>query len=310
MRTQSSFQPEGFWLVTIAAMIWGTIGVATRAIYAADVTTTLFINLARMAVAAPILFGVGWHTLGRGMFRVRRRDVPYLLVNGGLLAISQAAYFAAVRESGVTIATLLTCCASPVLVAGISVLLRLEVLTHRILLALICSLIGGVLLVGFQTPEGTDFNLLSGATLSLVSAATYAGVILSGRVLAGRYHPTQVTAFTFAIGSLVLIVLNLVSGIVPVHSAQGWLLILYLGIVPTALAYWLFQKGLRSVSATAASIVTLLEPTVAALLAWAMFGETLASTGLIGAGLLLMSIVLLSGAGEGNRLAANAENSL
>jgi DME family drug/metabolite transporter len=69
---------------------------------------------------------------------------------------------------------------------------------------------------------------------------------------------------------------------------------LYLGLVPTAFAYWLFQMGLRSVSASAASIVSMLDPLVAALLAWLLFGETLPLTGIAGAILLILSIFLLS----------------
>lgn len=92
-----------------------------------------------------------------------------------------------------------------------------------------------------------------------------------------------------------LVLVNLASEIVVVQTSQGWLLVLYLALVPTALAYWLFQMGLRSVSATAASIVGLLDPLVAAVLAWGLFGETLAAAGLAGAILLMMSIFLLSG---------------
>jgi drug/metabolite transporter (DMT)-like permease len=40
--------------------------------------------------------------------------------------------------------------------------------------------------------------------------------------------------------------------------------------------------------------VSLLEPVVAAILAWVLFGETLAGTGIIGAALLIVSIFLLS----------------
>jgi drug/metabolite transporter (DMT)-like permease len=38
----------------------------------------------------------------------------------------------------------------------------------------------------------------------------------------------------------------------------------------------------------------MLDPVVAALLAWLLFGETLAATGIAGAGLLILSILLLS----------------
>jgi drug/metabolite transporter (DMT)-like permease len=43
----------------------------------------------------------------------------------------------------------------------------------------------------------------------------------------------------------------------------------------------------------------MLDPLVAALLAWALFGETLAAASIAGAGLLLLSLVLLSTEGRG-----------
>ena len=70
---------------------------------------------------------------------------------------------------------------------------------------------------------------------------------------------------------------------------------LYLGCVPTALGYGLFQIGIRSLSATVASIVTMCEPFTAALLAWIFFHEELGPLGLLGAGFLLgaMAIIML-----------------
>jgi drug/metabolite transporter, DME family len=293
MRTLQTAQPRGLWLVTGAAVIWGTIGVATQAIYQIDSTTSLFINLARMLIATPVLLAACWHVVGRRMFRVQRRDALVMLLTGVFMALSHASYFAAIRYTGVSIATLLTICVAPIVVAGVSVLLKFESLTGRMLMALLCALIGSVLLVGLQSPEDTG-DLAIGTLFALIAAVTYASMILCGRFLAADYHPLQVTALTFGVGTLVLLVINLASGIVIVHTAQGWLLVAYLGLVPTALAYWLFQMGLRSVSATSASLVSLLDPLVAALLAWVLFGERLAATGLIGAALLIVGLLLLS----------------
>jgi len=288
------FQPSGFWLVTAAAVTWGTIGVATQTIYSIDTTTSLFINLARMVIAAPILLLACWRVLGGQMFKVRGRDLAIMLLSGTLLALSQAAYFAAIRHTGVTIATLLTICISPLVVTGVSVLLKFETLTRRILIALACALVGSILLVGLGSPEDAGYDLQLGTIFSVIAALGYAGMILCGRFVASDYHPLQVTAINFGAGAAVLLVINLVGGIETVHTAQGWVLVAYLGLVPTALAYWLFQAGLRSVSATAASIVSMLDPLVAALLAWALFGERLVITGVIGGALLMMSIFLLS----------------
>lgn len=295
MQKSQRVQPDGFWLVTGASIIWGTIGVATQAIYNIDTTTSLFINLARMLIATPLLLAACWHVVGQKMFRIQPRDALVMLLIGGLLAISHATYFAAIRYSGVTIATLLTICLAPLVVTGFSVLTKLETLTKRTIIALLCALSGSVLLVGLQAPEGSYENLLLGTLFALIAAVSYAGVIIGGRFLAADYHPLQVTAITFSAGTLVLGLINLASEVVILHTTQGWLLVVYLGLVPTALAYWLFQMGLRSVSATVASIVGLLDPLVAALLAWGLLGETLAPAGLIGAILLMVSIYLLSG---------------
>jgi DME family drug/metabolite transporter len=72
------------------------------------------------------------------------------------------------------------------------------------------------------------------------------------------------------------------------------LLLLYLGIGPSALAYVMFQRGLKDVPATTASVVTLLEPLIAAILAWMMFDERLGLWGWLGAALLIGAIAVLS----------------
>jgi len=74
--------------------------------------------------------------------------------------------------------------------------------------------------------------------------------------------------------------------------------LLYLGCVPSFLGYALFQTGIRSLSATVASIVTMCEPLTAALLAWILFREELGPFGLLGAGFLLgaMAVILLGDA--------------
>jgi drug/metabolite transporter, DME family len=294
MQKMNAFQPDGFWLVTGAAALWGTIGVATQAIYNIDSTSSLFINLARMLVATPLLLLACWQLVGHKMFQIQRRDLFIMLLSGILLAISHAAYFAAIRYTGVTIATLITICVAPVVVSCLAVMFKLERFNRRLLLALFAALIGTLLLVGFETPKAAQADLLVGTLYALLAALSYGSVIVCGRFLAADYHPLQVTSVSFTAGTVLLLIINLANGFGLAHTSQTWFLLLYLGLVPTAFAYWLFQMGLRSVSASAASIIGMLDPLVAALLAWGLFGETLAPSSIIGAILLIFSIFLLS----------------
>lgn len=292
MQKLQKFQLDDFWLVAFAASLWGTIGVATQAIYNVDATGPLFINFSRSLIASPLLLMFCWFILGKAMFKIRRLDFLIMAVSGTFLALSQVSYFAGILYTGVNITTLLTISLTPVLVALMSIALRLETLNTRISLALFFALIGSLLLVGIDTTGAVGTNMLLGSMLSLSAAAFYAAVIICGRFLANHYHPLQISAIGFTTGTLVLLIVNVASGIAPVRTPEGWLLILYLGLIPTALAYWFFQTGLRSVTATTASIMSILEPLVATLLAWFLFGESLTISGLIGAGLLLISLFL------------------
>ncbi|MBK8022578.1 MAG: EamA family transporter [Chloroflexi bacterium] len=298
--------PMGLWQVILAAALWGTIGIATQNIYDTEPVNSLFLNLMRTSLATPILILACRRVVGPGMFRIPRRDVAVMAFAGSILAISHASYFAAIRYSGVTISTLLAIGVSPMIVSAASVLMKRERFTGRVGIALAASLIGSALLVGLN-PEMMEFtNLPLGIFFSLLAAASYAGMIMAGRQLANRYHPLQTTAVMFIAGSIVLLVVNLFSGLTIPHMPQTWLSIAYLAVVPTAIAYFLLHMALRTLPGTIASMASVLEAVVAALLAWWLFGESLTLTSMAGAALLLFGLAILSWKPEQLAIAGSA----
>lgn len=284
----------GALVIGLASVLWGTVGVATQALYQVSQTNALSIGFLRLALAAPVLLLVCWLTLGRAMFRVRRGDWLLFAAIGVLAAVYQVCLFSAIRYVGVSIAVAVTLCTAPVFVALASTRIFGERLTSYIVMAL-GSALGGTLLlsgggVGLATSTGAT---LIGVLLALGSALGYGGMALIGRHIAARYHPLQPITFGFTVGALVLLPFALAQGLVVSYSAFGWALLLHLGLLPTALAYVLFFFGMRSVSATTASVITLFEPVTAAFLAWYFFGERLSAAGFAGAALLLAAILLL-----------------
>jgi DME family drug/metabolite transporter len=117
---------------------------------------------------------------------------------------------------------------------------------------------------------------------------------LCSRALAGRYHPLLPMTWGLTTSAVMLLPFALVSGLAVAYPLAGWLLLLYLGLIPTALAFVVFLAGMRDTSATVSSIVTLVEPLTATLLAWLLFGERLSGVGFAGAALLLGAIVVLT----------------
>src|SRR5262245_2779400 len=285
---------RGLLLILLAALLWGTVGVTTKAIYDLSETNALSIGFFRLAIATPALLLACWRTLGRRAWRIAPRDLALMLTIGAAMAFYQVCYFAAIARVGVAVAVLVTLCTAPVLIAVLAAVFLRERLTSTVLLALICALAGTILLVWIQPGEvGTRRETLLGVLLALASALGYAVIALVSRTLAGRYHPLQPITVGFAAGALLLLPFALWTGLVLVYPLKSWLLLLHLGLLPTALAYVLFLAGIRHTSATVASVVTLIEPLTSTALAWLFFDEQLGRLGLLGAALLLGAIGLL-----------------
>ena len=294
MFSQSTARRD-FLLVVCASVSWGTVGIANQAMYSYGVTNALSLSFLRLAIATPLFFLMAWLRLRRKLLHIKPRDLGVMMLMGCMMALSQAWYVAAIPLAGVGVSTLIAICAAPIIIAIFSALITQERPTLMTLVALLTAVGGTILLVGTGAHSGAENVSLIGIALAFLSACGYAGFILCGRLLTNNYDPFQVSFVAFGTGTLLLLVCASATKLVIVYPAWGWLILLYLGCVPTALGYGLFQVGMRSLSATVASIVTMCEPLTAALLAWIFFHEELGLAGLLGAGLLLgaMSMILL-----------------
>ena len=286
---------RGFALVAIAGTLWGTIGPATQAIFALSSTTPISISFLRAAFATPILLIACWWLLREKAFRIPRRDLGMMMLIGILTGLSQTAYLIAIPLAGVTISTLVDVCVAPVSVALASVIFRFEPFNRKVMIALVCAIIGTVLVVGIEPGTELPHDMIIGVLFSIASGLTYAAVIVCGHFLANRAHSVQVNAVSSGTGAIMLFVIALPTGGLNLsYPTQSWLLILYLAIVPTSLGYGLFVAGMKSTPATIAGIITLLEPMTAAILAAILFAERLTALGVFGALLLLAAIVMLA----------------
>lgn len=286
----------GLLMIVLAAVLWGTVGVSTRAIFTLADTTALTIAFLRLALAVPVLVlgAASFAVLGRRSVRASPRQLLLMGVIGVLLAVYQLCFFGAIQRVGVAIATLVTLCIAPVIVAILSPLLFGERLTRQLVASAGLAIIGTVLLV-----SPIDLTTLGGAAgtgilLALGSATGYALVAIVSRRVARHSHPLTTVTVGFAVGALALLPALLVEGVALDFPPLGWLLLVYLAAVPSALAYVLFTVGMRTTVATVASLVTLIEPLTAAGLAWLLFDERLGPLALVGAALLLGAVWLLT----------------
>ncbi|MDQ7906478.1 DMT family transporter [Phytohabitans sp. ZYX-F-186] len=306
---------RGFLFISVAATAWGTGGAVAALLYRTSGLGPIAVSWWRFAIGVTILGAVlavrrpaaapAPHR-GRRCDLVlpvrcldapdrertrRRRGKRDLVVIGVGLAVYQTAFCGAVAYIGLAVATVVTLGAGPVLIAfGARVTLG-ERLGRSGTAAVSLALAGLVLLAGGSGGAGTRPAL--GVALSLLSATGYAAVTLLTRARRTAARPYETALAGFAVGGVCLLPFALAEGLGGPYTAGtvGWLL--YLGAVPSALAYGLFFAGLTHVRAATASVVALLEPVVAAVIAVALLGERLSAAAVAGTVVLLGAVAAL-----------------
>jgi DME family drug/metabolite transporter len=270
-------------------VLWGTIGPAAALIHEHTSLSSLQTSFWRLLVAVvPVALLAAAAT--RGSWRWHGSLLALGLAIGAVTGLSQLTYFAAVASAGIAVPTVIANGLGPVLTAvGQTVLFR-DRPDKRTLAALAGALTGLVLLVLDAPGEVTA----AGVLLSLASAVTYAAYTLAAGPASRRMHVTVLNAAAIAGGALAMLPFVLATGgpAVP-GSAVGWVALLHLGLVVSGLAYGLYFSSARILPSTHLTILTLLEPLVATLIAVVAFGERLTIGAAAGGVLMLAAVAAL-----------------
>ncbi|MGW0564835.1 DMT family transporter [Streptomyces sp. NPDC003016] len=292
---------RGLIYLIVAGTAWGTAGAAASLTFLASDLGPLALSFWRCAGGLVLL--VAARALRRrpavaavAPAEPRRRRVTRILVTGLGLTVFQSAYFAAVQATGLAVGTVVTMGAAPVLIALGARLTMGERLGRAGALTVAGALVGlAVMVLG---SGGTSVRPV-GVFFALLSAAGYAAMTLLTRRLGrdgGGADPFATTAWAFAICSLCLLPFAAAEGLLP-HTADPvrvlWLLV-YVAAVPTALAYALYFAGAAVVRSATVSVITLLEPVSAAVIAVVLLGEHLAPATVAGTLLLLAAVAGLA----------------
>lgn len=281
-------------LVLGGAALFGTVGTAQALGPEVPVSS---LAAARMLLAGLCLAAVAI-LAGRGAgVRVAVRHAPTWWAGVGQASFNLC-FLAAMKEAGVAVGTLIAIGAAP-LVTGL--------ITRRVtpswLVATGIAVVGLVLLVGGQQ-AGPDAPSWAGVALALGAATSYATYIVAGHAAEVQGLETQsYLAAAFSVSALVTLPWLALGDLAWAVTASGAALLCYLVLVPTMAAYSLFNRGLRGVRSSTASTLALIEPVVAAGLAYAVLGERLEAQGVIGAALILLGllVVVRSTADSGRR---------
>ncbi|WP_098899136.1 EamA family transporter [Streptomyces sp. st77] len=302
MHASSRFQGRsaGLGLALLSAFAFGGSGVAAKPLIEAGLDP-LHVVWLRVAGAAVIMLPVAWRH--RNLVRER----PALLAGFGLFAVAgvQAFYFASISRIPVGVALLVEYLA-PALVLGWVRFVQRRPVTRAAAVGVVLA-VGGLACV-VEVWAGLGFDLL-GLLLALGAACCQVGYfVLSdhGGQDGGSGdgpeppNPVGVIAYGLIVGAAVLTVVSrpwgmdwaLLGGSAGMNGNEvpAWLLLGWIVLLATVLAYVTGVVSVRMLSPQVAGVVACLEAVIATGLAWVLLGEHLSAPQLIG------GFVVLTGA--------------
>ncbi len=274
----------GFALVAVAASSWGTWPV--------------ILKHAPMPAALQSAVVMGVLTLASVPFMLRDRVYAKPTLSQWLAvawlgigdALNVMLFFAAYQRTTVAIAVL-THYLTPIFVAVAAPMILAEKTRARTFAAVAVAFFGLVLLLEpWRVGLGRDDVV--GAALGAGSAVFYTSNVLVNKRLVKAFSGSELMFFHGLVATPLLFALVPTSEYALVsRHALGIVTLGALG--PGALAGLMFVWGLRRVAASHASVLTLLEPFVAVVLAAAMMGERVPPVAACGGLLILAGAILV-----------------
>jgi drug/metabolite transporter (DMT)-like permease len=205
-------------------------------------------------------------------------------------ALNVVLFFAAYQRTTVAIAVL-THYLTPILVAVAAPFALGEKARARTFGAVAVAFVGLVLLLE-PWRVGLGHSDVIGAALGAGSAVFYASNVVFNKRLVKAFSGSELMFFHGLVATPLLFALVPTSEYALVsHHALAIVMLGALG--PGALGGLLFVWGLRRIAASHASVLTLLEPFVAVLLAAAVMGERIGIVSVFGGALILAGAVLV-----------------
>ncbi|WUV20504.1 DMT family transporter [Streptomyces sp. NBC_01485] len=179
----------------------------------------------------------------------------------------------------------------PLLIALLSARLLGDGLPPRLLAGMAVSFAGAVV-VGLSMSGGGGSSLL-GMVLCLLAAVAYAGGVVAQKPALGRASALQVTTFGCLVGAVVCLPF---AGQLARDAADAplsaTLNMVYLGVVPTALAFTTWAYALARTTAGRMGATTYAVPALVVLMSWLALGEVPGVFTLAGGALCLAGVAV------------------
>lgn len=284
----------GYAMIFITGLLWGTIGIFVKQMSLGGAGSML-ISYLRVFFAFAVMLVITLIRSGIKSLKITPRQILQCALLGIVCqGIYNIFYSYAVVTVGVSISAVLLNIA-PVFTLIVSAIFFSERINVCKMTSLLINVIGCTLTV---TGGRFDIKVLSAAGIlcGIGAGISYGMTAIFGKLAVNEADPFVTSTYSYFFASLILLIPAKpwsISGNIDISK----ILIagLLLAVIPTAIAYLLYYKGISCVKETSkVPIIASGETIVAALLGMIIYNEQLGLVGWIGIVLVIASIALMN----------------
>jgi DME family drug/metabolite transporter len=285
------------YLVVLAAVCFATTGTAQQ--LGPDSSSPLGVAAIRFFIGSIVLFIIAFLRPSRNPISQHQPLATWVWVATAFgQALYGAAFFSAVRSTGVAVGTVVALGSAPLITGAITAISSRKAPSRSWLGTTTFAIIGMSLIV----VSGKESQVtVSGVVLALCAGFGYAIFALGSKtILSSGVSGELAMARVFGIASVMLAPTLFFVNLKWLASGDAIVMVFWLGIVTLALAYWSYATGLRHLEPSQTTLITLLEPVVATVLGVVVLSERPSTVAWLGVLIVIASLLTESRAPSKN----------
>ena len=284
--------------VLIAMLLWGSLGVFVKNISLDSVEIAFFRGIIGSVFLGIVLFIRMQNNkkleennkLEDENKKPGKKGIIILIISGMAIGLNWVFLFNSYNYITVANATIVYYLA-PVIVIFVSPIFLKEKLTLKKVLAVMCAMIGLVLIVR-TGQSSTNINLTQGIINAFLAACLYASVIILNKFIKNVDDYTK-TFIQLFMASMVLLPWVIFRNNIIFDSTKSIILILILGIAHTGIAYCLYFSAMKDLKAQSIAILGYIDPVSSVVFSIFLLKEPFSIYQLIGGVIILLSAVIV-----------------
>lgn len=265
-------EPASLAALPYVALVIGAIAASSAgALIKLSYAPAVIIGAYRLAFAT--LLTAPFVAIGcrRELCGIGRRDLGLCILTGLVLAFHFLTWIASLKYTTVASAIVLSSMHPFFVAFGARLIYRERIDTRAVVSTLVAFLGVGIMVVPKLGPSGTG---LWGNALALMAGAAFAGYLLIGQRLRQRMSATSYVFAIYGVSSAALFLFGWGMGVkLWPYPSRELLIFLALALFPTIMGHTTFNWALGHVRAMAVSVVNLMEPAFAVVIAFFLIGE-------------------------------------